>query len=223
MSTIGARSYTQLNNDVRYLLNDMAGLVYSDGVLVSPDAMAYSMCESEFEGAGVPVTDKIDLAATYTAAADHITPAAGDVYEVTQVWQRLTSADAWMLVEPRTMANILPPDPVAPIYLQQWAWDNANQRVYVTPAQQSLQIALYYQTMGAYQPSGSPSTTAVGNDDFYWCMGFKVAEIAAGNTGRSDLNMKYGGMYAARLALALNRRVRLQQKVMRSPRAYRHH
>jgi len=217
MSTIAGRTFAQACTDAAALLLDQGQLQYTTAFLMPFAAQVYSDLETAFSNEGIPWNEFFQTL-NYVANQTTIdTSAIGNLYEPKGMWQRLTANDVWLPVRKRTLP---PPPPVLPSFLGEWWWSAAQNGtsnvLAVNGANQNLLILVHVEADLPYPAANG----AIGYDDFYWCIVFGIAALAADPTGRDTLALKNDARYQKRLSAALNRRTRLQQGVVRRPRRY---
>lgn len=225
MSSLGQRTFTQVFDTVRSCLNDIAGDVYTDAMLIEKAALAYLDLRAKFRNYDVDLAEVIDTSNfTYAANGTSLTVGSGvtDLLEPIEFWQRNSSTETWRRV---FQADSLLPDPPSGTYpadLTYWTWD-ANETsddvgtTRVNAASQAKLIWARYVKQLAY-PTASAK---VAFDDFYLPLAFGTAEIAGATTGRPQLASAAGARYRDALNDAIGIAVSRKQGIPRGPRPNR--
>lgn len=223
MSALGQRTFTQVFNTARSVLNDTAGDIYTDSVLIEKGALAFLNIERAFRKHSIELGQAITTSgASYAANALTLNVSTAlDIAEPVEIWQRFSSTDEWTQVE---RVDAIIPDPVnLPNFLTFWEWDravtgaNSAGTFRVNACNRNMSIWLRYEIEPTYPVAGA----VVGFDDFYLPLAYETAAIAAGSTGRANLAGEAAGKAKAALEDALVIGVHQKQGVRRSPVPYR--
>lgn len=208
MSTIASRTFANAFSDVRELLNDSGGDIFTDAMLLKFAPQVHAEIQDEFGKHDLRFGEAITTGITYAANAETLDiTAVTDIFEPVDIWERGVTTEEWTLLG-RGIRLYAPGVANTPQKLSCWDWVNGTIRV--LPASEIRLIRARYLAQSAYPAS---SAVTMGGEGVYWALVYGTAAIAAASKNRPTQAATYHTLYQKRLSDAWIRASREEQAV----------
>jgi len=183
MSSIADSTFTNVFDDARADLSDVAKDVYTDAVLLPHGVRCYFEIQDEFAKRDLTLLETITTSLTYAADASTIVIPGSitNLYAPLEIWERDTTAENWQELK-RT--NHLGPDPAqARDRLHFYEWSEGS--IKVNPATKTKLILCRYQR----QLARPAAATKIGFEGIFSPLTLGTAWRAAKSKSRTDLDI----------------------------------
>ncbi len=163
---------------VRAILNDQAGAVFTDTVILPHFQIAYDDLRNELQDNNIPITNKTTAGITILTGVTDIGGATGpalpiDMVDILAIWERQSGSTNNFILMDRN--QFLPKISPVTAYLQYWSW--SDQIVHFLGATGDIEVKIDYvaQTL----PDGINENTQIKLYNARNFLGFRTAGLAA--------------------------------------------